>query len=388
VRRWAAQLAMALAVLAPAVARADVSTLGGPVMHVQRTHVIFWNPAGAGLQFDPGYEQLIDTFLRQVASASGRPDNEFGLLGQYHGPGGPAAYDSTFAGAVDASDPVPTGSGSGCHEPPPPPAGEGPGWNVCVNDAGLQSEIRRVVQTERLPVGLEDIYFVVLPRGFASCFDSGPSDCALGGDAQDGYCGYHADIGSARILYAVIPYNALAGHCRSDQPRPNQNAADPTISTLAHEYVEMATDPLGDGWTDASGNEIADLCLRKFGPALGGSSGDTAYNQTIDGGHYYLQELWSNYGHRCAAAAPADRVRIAAPTYALPHVRTALLARATAPGRRVISYAWTFGDGALRRRRLPRTGHTWVGRGRYTITVTVTDSWGDRATATRSITVG
>jgi hypothetical protein len=245
-----------------------------------------------------------------------------------------------------------------------------------------------VVQTERLPVGLKDVYFLVLPRGFASCLGSGPSDCALGGDKMQGYCGYHADIGSAPILYAVIPYNALDGHCRSDQPRPNQSTADPTISTLAHEFAETVTDPLGNAWSDDSGAEIADICLRKYGPALDGSSGRTAYNQVIDGGHYWLQELWSNYGHRCAAAAPADRVRIAAPNYALPDDPTTVFAHATAPGRRIVSYAWSFGDGAWRRRRLPRAGHAWLRRGHYSIAVTVTDSWGDKATATRAITVG
>jgi hypothetical protein len=383
----AAVIAAAAVVVAPP-ARADVTTLGGVVMHEQRTHVVFWAPAGSGLQFDPGYEQLIETFLGRVAAASRSAGNEFGLMGQYGGPGGPAAYNSVFAGAVDDTNPAPSSADTACHEPPPPPLGEGPGWTLCVNDAGLQSELESVVHSHGLPVGFKDVYFLVLPRGFASCFDSGPSGCALGGDAKGGYCGYHADIGSARLLYAVIPYNALDGHCRSDKPRPNQSAADPTINAIAHELAETATDPLGDAWTNDSGDEIADICLKRFGSPLGGSSGSTAYNEVIAGGHYYLQELWSNAGHHCAAAAPAGRVAIRAPRWARRGARVHLTARASAPGRRVVSYRWTFGRGPGRRRARPAITHAWTRIGNYTVTVTVTDSWGDRVTARRQITIG
>lgn len=389
--RGAIAVAAVIAVFAATASAATggVTTLGGFVMHEQRTHVIFWNPVGAGLQFDPGYEQLIDTFLRQVGMASGSAGNEFGLIGQYGGPGGPATYNSTFAGAVQDADPVPAGAGSACHEPSPPPLGDGPGWTTCVTDSAIQAEIENVVRARHLPTGFEDIYFLVLPNGFASCFGDGPSDCALGGDANDGYCGYHADIGSARIVYAVIPFNALAGHCRSDRPRPNGSTADPTISTIAHEFAEAATDPLGDAWSDDSGDEIADICLKSFGPDLGGSTGSAAYNEVIDGGHYYLQELWSNFGDRCAAAAPPGHVAIAVAgsRRPAPGQLVTIAARAAARGRKIVSYAWTFGDGRRRRSRRPQISHAWSVAGRYTLTVTATDSWGDRVSARRRIRV-
>jgi hypothetical protein len=381
----------ALAITAPP-APADVSTLGGPVMHSERTHVVFWEPAGSGLSFDPGYEQTIETFLARVAAASRTTGNIFGLIGQYRGAGGPAAYDSTYAGAVLDPDPLPTGSRDACSEPLPPPLGPGPGWTRCVDDAALQSELTAVVQSHGLPVGLDDVYLLVLPSGFASCVGSGPSACALGGDADGGYCGYHQEIGSARIVYAVIPYNAVAGHCRSGRPRPNGSAADPTISTIAHELAESATDPLGDAWTDDSGDEIADICLSRYGPALAGSAGSTAYNEVIDGGHYYLQELWSNAAHRCEPRAAPDRVAITAPARARTGVGVPFAAAASAGRghrRRIVSYAWTFGDGGRRgRARGARVMHRFARRGRFEVTLTVTDSWGNRASATRRIRIG
>jgi hypothetical protein len=377
----------AIAAIAAPAARANVSTLGGPVMHSERTHAVFWAPAGSGLSFDPAYEQQIETFLARVAAASRTTGNIFGLMGQYRGAGGPAAYASTFGGAVLDTDPLPVGSRSGCSEPLPPPLGPGPGWTVCVDDAALQSELTAVVRARGLPVGLGDIYFLVLPSGFASCIGSGPSSCALGGDADGGYCGYHQEIGSARIVYAVIPYNALTGHCRSDKPRPNSSPADPTISTIAHELAETATDPLGDGWSDDSGNEIADVCLRQYGPELGGSSGSTTYNQAIDGGHYYLQELWSNADHACEPSAAPDRVAIVATGAVGRGVPVRFAARASGPDRAIVSYAWTFGDGGRSRARGVRVTHRFTRRGRFEVTLTVTDSWGDRASAARRIRI-
>src|SRR5579862_6763303 len=69
---------------------ANVSFCGGPVMNSQRVHLIYWSPAGSGLSFDPGYELMINTFLRHVAAASHSTSNVFGLMGQYHDSNGPA----------------------------------------------------------------------------------------------------------------------------------------------------------------------------------------------------------------------------------------------------------------------------------------------------------
>ncbi|MFN2521504.1 MAG: hypothetical protein ABR525_10740, partial [Candidatus Limnocylindria bacterium] len=65
---------------------------GGPVLHANRTHVIFWQPAGSGLGYDPGYQLLVDTFLANVAADSRKPTNVYGLSGQYRDSVGPAAY--------------------------------------------------------------------------------------------------------------------------------------------------------------------------------------------------------------------------------------------------------------------------------------------------------
>jgi hypothetical protein len=368
-------------------AGAAVTYAGGPVMHSERVHLIFWQPSG--LAFDPGYVQQIEMFIERTAAASHSASNIFSLIGQYRDASGPAAYQASDAGAIVDTDPLPTGPGSTCTEPLPPPFGTGPpGWSSCVSDAGIENELQNVITAHRLPAGLRDMYIVLTPNRLGDCFAGGPTDCALGGPASSatpGYCGYHSAFGSPTILYAVVPYNALSGHCQSDNPRPNGSTADPTISTVAHEFAEIATDPLGDGWSDPSGYEIADRCLTSYGPNLGGSTGVTAYDQVIDGGDYYIQELWSNYSHACEASPRPDSVSIHGPLRGVTGRPLAYRASAHDPQGLVVGYRWTFGDGRSSNRRDPT--HTYRSANRYTITLRITDSWGNYAFASHLIRV-
>ena len=348
---------------------------GGRVLHSNRTHVIFWQPTGSGLAFDPGYQELIATFLSDVAADSRSTTNVYGLSGQYSDARGPAAYDSTYGGAVVATDPLPP---NGCTEP----ATTGPGWSVCLTDQQLEQEIGQVVAADHLPSTNHDVYFLVTPNGLGSCTDSSSSSCALGGGAT-GYCGYHSQTASG-VLYAVIPYNAIPGHCQSNNPRPNSSTADPAISTISHEQIEMITDPGGDAWIDAAGNEAADLCLTDFGPGLGGS-GDNVWNEVIHGGHFFTQEIWSNAAGACEPRAKPDQLSFSLNRLA-GHARSVSFnARGFDPEGRMISFAWFFGDGRVGFGR--HVSHTFSPGGTYRIVLRTTDSWGNWAFAVRTIRV-
>jgi hypothetical protein len=377
-------------VVNPVARAANVSWCDGPVMHSSRVHLIFWQPAGSGLSFGPGYEQVIETFIERVVAADRSTSNLFGLMGQYPDSVGPAAYDFSFGGAIADTDPLPTGSRSTCSEPLAPPLGTGPGWTACVNDSAIQAEIERVIREHVLPTGLADVYVMITPDGLGSCFYSGPSECADGGSANDGYCGYHSATGNPGAIYAVIPYNAVAGHCQSTNPRPNDSPADPALSTISHELAESETDPLGDAWIDGSGNEIADLCISNYGPALGGSGGGR-YDEVIDGGHYWIQELWSNASHACEPSAKPDKVSftVAARNRASDRAyEVTFAARASDPEGRIVTYTWTFGDGRRSGSGHSRVTHTFARRGSYTVVLRTTDSWGNWTFATRRVQVG
>jgi PKD domain len=337
--------------------------------------VIFWDPAGSGLAFDPGYASLIEAFLIDVADASHSTTNVYGLSGQYTDSTGPAAYDSTYGGAVLATDPLPA---SGCTEP----ASTGPGWKVCMTDAQLESEIEHVITADSLPRSGRDVYFLVTPDGLGSCTDASSSSCALGGSAT-GYCGYHSETPDG-VLYAVIPYNAVPDHCQSNNPRPNSSTADPAISTVSHEHSEMVTDPDGDAWIDARGNEEADLCLTNFGPSLGGPTA-TAWNETIHGAHFFLQEEWSNANGGCAPRAKPDQLSLGL-TRAPDRARSlSLMAHGSDPDGRLVAFEWFFGDGRAAFGR--RVDHTFRLPGTYRVIVRATDSWGNWAFADRNVHV-
>lgn len=347
---------------------------GGPVLHWNRTHLIFWQPSGSGLTFDPGYQALIKTFLRNVAAASHSSTSVYGLTGQYRDPYGPAAYASTYGGAVTATGSLPP---NGCTNPGSAP----PGWTVCLTDEQLQREIEHVVSSHHLPTGATDLYFLVTPNGFGDCAAS--TACALGG-ATNGYCGYHNMTDNGSVLYAVIPYNAVFGHCQSDNPRPNGSTADPAISTISHEQSEMVTDPLGNAWVDRTGEEIGDLCLTEFGSPIGGS-GNSAWNENINGGHYFLQEEWSNHGGGCAARAQPDSVTFQTALASTRSLSIRLRARGYDPQGRIVSYRWLFGDGRGGRGR--RVVHLYRRPGRYRVVLRTTDSWGNWAYAATILTI-
>src|SRR5437588_6128532 len=88
--------------------RAHVANLpygGGPVLHANRTHVIFWEPSGSGMTFAHGYQALIEQFLRRVAADSHHFGNVYGLTGQYRdSEGQPPAYASTYGGPTLDTD--------------------------------------------------------------------------------------------------------------------------------------------------------------------------------------------------------------------------------------------------------------------------------------------
>jgi hypothetical protein len=353
---------------------------GGPVLHSNRTHLIFWQPAGSGLTFDPGYQSLIERFMADVAADSRKPTNVYGLSGQYRDAIGPAAYDSTYRGAVVAADPLPL---NGCTEPPGPPLGSGPGWTRCLTAQQLDDELVTVLDADRLPQTQRDVYFLVMPDGLGSCEHSGPSGCALGGDGNAGYCGYHTTTAD-ELPYAVIPYNAVPGHCQSDKPRPNASPADPTISTISHEHNEVMTDPLDDAWIDGSSEEAGDLCVTTFGPTLGGT-GTSAWNQVINGHHYYLQDEWSNAGGSCQARAKGDAIAFSAWRGGRAG-SISFAARVTSAEAPIRSFDWFFGD--RRRGHHRRVTHVFSRPGSYRVVLRTTDAWGNWAFYARVVKVG
>jgi PKD domain len=71
--------------------------------------------------------------------------------------------------------------------------------------------------------------------------------------------------------------------------------ADLIVNQIAEEQQNIVTDPLLNGWQDSAHLEATDECRNFFAPVLGGSVtanentfAGSLYNQTINGGNYYL----------------------------------------------------------------------------------------------------
>lgn len=101
-----------------------------------------------------------------------------------------------------------------------------------------------------------------------------------------GYCGddVNRTLDGRPLVFSIIPWLGPKGlGCSS-----GNSLGEAYGSTVSHEYAEMVTDPLANAW--ARGNpaghnyEIADLC-----------------NSDARVKGVWMQRIWSNRLHRCAA---------------------------------------------------------------------------------------
>jgi len=284
--------------LSPVAAPADDLVLNHPadgrVMRTNAAYAIYWVPSGptacdgSPCHVSPNYQTLIDRYLTDVAAASGETDNVYATDTQYYDSAGAIAYQSTFGGSnLDRSSfPV-----SGCDD----------GVDaVCLTDQQLRTEIENVLSTNNWHPGATTMFFIMTPEGVGSCFQPGDAsapnqECTSPG----GYCAYHSAFfapGGEPVIYANEPYDATIKGCfsaKTGQGKPNGDDADVEINTISHEQNEAITDPWGDAWYAADGDEVADLCGWNFGPPIG-TVGGQPYNQVINGHDYSLQQEWSN----------------------------------------------------------------------------------------------
>lgn len=375
----------------------------GPVMHSATTHVIYWDPPTS--QFTSTTKGIVESFFGDVAHDSGLPTNAFPIAGQYTDSTGHAAYNSTFEGALVDSHAYPkTGNCTVPNE-----VDKGP-YATCLFDKQLREELSTFIVENSLPKGPTQLYFVLLPHNVATCLPEvieGKQVCS-----NNFYCAYHSSIGAAtvnEIIYADIPFSLLdtsfAKGCQDDglsgRQLPNGDEAGTNASTrfadialkyISHEYIEAVTDPLVNvpknaAWVDEFGLEIGDKCNgvspdfeedgigydeNAFLPTLGSTGGsNTLFNQSIDGGSFYLQSQWDNAGEACLMKP----LSLGAGSFAAPSATAGspvgFTGSATDPYGS-LDPAWTFGDGGSAKGVSPT--HTYALEGEYTVTMTPKDS--------------
>jgi PKD domain len=383
----------------------QLTSHGGPVMHSVTTHVIYWDPSG---DFTAKTKEIVHKFFTDVAHDSGLASNVFGVAGQYGDSSGHALYNSTFA--TEATDGNPYGSNT-CTVP-----NEGDKsafYTNCISDEKLQTELSAYITKEGLPTGLTQQYIVLFPHKVVTCLPEEEVEVELGvfvkvhPCSNNFYCAYHSSIegGTANedIIYSDIPFSLLdssfAKDCQADENGVIQNPngdttgtdeitrfADVALKYTSHEYIEAATDPLGEGWWEnAHGQEIGDKCNFRgsgsepgedpnaFRPELGGSSASgTLFNQSIAGDSYYLQSEWDNTGKACLMKPLAITGAGFTPTSQSTTVGSTVNFNASVidPYGKT-SFAWDFGDGETGNG--PSPSHAYAALGEYTVTMTPTD---------------
>jgi hypothetical protein len=252
---------------------------GGPVMHADANYAIYWEPSGYSTSST--YKNIVNGYFANVGAASGATNNNYSVTTQYYDGAGHIAYSASSPGSTVDTSAFPA---SGCVSLSGP----------CITDAQLQTELSKVVAAKGWPHGMSTMYFVYFPPNVTTCTDATSVECS-----GNVYCAYHSSLGSgsSTLLYANMPYDGVSG-CESGQAPNGDTGADSELNVTSHENIEAVTDPLGNAWYDASGQEIGDKCNFTFGSPLGGASG-AQYNEQISSGNYYLQEEWSNAASGC-----------------------------------------------------------------------------------------
>jgi hypothetical protein len=213
--------------------------------------------------------------------------------------------------------------------------------------------------------------------------------------------------------------------------------ADLIINQIGVEQQNIVTDPLLSSWKDPSGDEATDECRNFFASIVGGSVvanpetyAGTLYNQSLNGGKYYLNDAFNlaalNLSYPGVPCLPGIRLE---PKFTAPNLANSgeivgfdgmesditlnegTAYTGTTAKNTYATYTWNFGDGTPEvtgfapgapTQNSPETTlcaepwlapcaastfHSYQYGGVYNVTLTVTDTGGNKESVSQEITV-
>ena len=160
-----------------------------------------------------------------------------------------------------------------------------------ISDADVLTIVVAGVVTGGLPKDPNGIYLVLTSADVGEGGSGG--FCAA-------YCGWHDTyvLGSTPIRYGFVGNSDRCpqGCSLLETPTPNGNAAaDGMVNIVAHEVAEALTDPSLNAWSDATGDECADVCAWAFGTTYTAANGGAA-NVRWGARDFLVQRVWVNSG--------------------------------------------------------------------------------------------
>lgn len=155
-----------------------------------------------------------------------------------------------------------------------------------VSDAGIQAIVAAAINSGRLPMNSNALYFVVTS-----------ADVNESSGFCTSYCGWHTHgtINGVDVKYSFIGDSArCASACEWQTTGPNGGGGgDGMASIISHEFEEATSDPDLNAWYDTRGYENADKCAWTFGTTSTASNG-ALYNTTFGGKNWLIQRNWLN----------------------------------------------------------------------------------------------
>jgi PKD domain len=413
---------------------------GGQVLKAHTVHLIFWEGPEGTHKFPTGYVAAVERYFEDVAAATGSIANVYSVGAQYGDSEGPGEYKVSFNKAedvyADTTNALPA-SGSAatdCTDPTAENKAE-----PCVTDKDLQEEITRAqtaMAADHWEKSLHHAYCVFTPPKVGGCFYSNeeetaheekgePNTCAF---ARGGYCAYHSHFGTEPewTVYADIPDDGEVGGCDTYEYPNGAEGVDASLSATSREHNELITDPLGNGWHDLSGEEIGDKCDApgafeevvgvaglEPGPVFGGAHGGEAaktkvvegelvlekpgseYNEEIGAGKeigdYWLQTEWSNTATEAAGGCEQRMVNVKFEPPSSIEAKVPVTYSGSLSGEAgdpISYYVWDFGDGVQLGTSEPTVTHTYVTPGKYPVTLTTYDRYGNSQAISKEVEVG
>ena len=414
---------------------------GGPVLHSSVAYTIYWDPVGT---YRGDWKEVINEYFKNVGSASGSLEDVFAVDGQYTDSGGYAANQSVYRGSytdenayptsencteaatyacitdtqiraelqrVIASGDLPGATGTPVYYVLTPP-----GVTVCTSAVGGHCSDST---SEETPNGICGYHSVINPGGAGQAiyavqpWVAGDAGLYIESESPLSTSGFKAaDLACQENNEPLEEPNQLQGL----NPFGNyaEGLADVIVNDLSIEQTNIVVDPLLNGWyqkeTDA---EQSDMCQFAFGPPPETSSKQNAYthaatrtNETINGGHYFVQWGFDSVGllarHEYICWSGVSLVpQFTAPNpvnvgdvvgFDATESNITLDAKGTGLSAEEpfvpAIYKWNFGDGTVVSGANDASEfHAYRSPGAYDAVLTVTDSGGNSASFSQTITV-